>query len=221
MPCGAGLKAQRAAKIRSPLAPAMLPSPLPRPKTVRPKVSRPKVSRPKATVLAALAFAIAAGGHGFGGAARSQDLVGCSLVDGQLSCVPGVAADPQAQIRALRQQIATTLAAESAVQQQIEGLQQLVLLGEQAEGALLVASLPGNLPHDLLVDLPASAFHWYRLPAGSSHWVLIEGASGPMYRLQAADVGNQVMVVVARPTAQGSERQASPAVGPVAPAPAQ
>jgi hypothetical protein len=151
------------------------------------------------------------------GPVRSQDLVGCSLVDGQLSCVPGVSADPQAQIRALRQQIAGTLAAENAVQQQIEGLQQLVLLGEQAEGSLLVASLAANLPQDLLVNLPPSAFHWYRLPAGSSSWVLIEGASGPMYRLQAADVGSQVMVVVARPTAQGSERQASAVVGPVGP----
>lgn len=148
---------------------------------------------------------------------RSQDLVGCSLVDGQLSCVPGVSADPQAQIRALREQIAGTLAAEDAVQQQIEGLQQLVLLGEQAEGSLLVASLAADRSNDLLVNLPPSAFHWYRLPEGGTSWVLIEGATGPMYRLQAADVGSQVMVVVARPTAQGSERQASAAVGPVAP----
>ena len=172
-------------------------------------------------MLATVQWGVAVGAIGLiGSAARpvhSQDLVGCSLVNGQLSCVPGVSADPQAQIRALRQQIAGTLAAENAVQQQIEGLQQLVLLGEQAEGSLLVASLAANLPQDLLVNLPPSAFHWYRLPAGGGSWVLIEGASGPMYRLQAADVGSQVMVVVARPTAQGSERQASAVVGPVSP----
>lgn len=148
-------------------------------------------------------------------AGRGQDLVGCSLVDGQLSCVPGVSADPQAQIRALRQQIADNLAAENAVQQQIEGLQQLVLLGELSEGALLVANLSAGQPQDPLVGLPASAFHWYRLQPGASSWVLITGASGPTYRLQPADVGSQVMVVVALPTAQGSQRQASPAVGPV------
>lgn len=151
------------------------------------------------------------------GAAPSgaQDLVGCSLVDGELSCVPGVSSDPQAQIRALRQQIADNLAAENAVQQQIEGLQQLVLLGELSEGALLVANLSAGQPQDPLVGLPAGAFHWYRLQPGASSWVLITGASGPTYRLQPADVGSQVMVVLALPTAQGSQRQASPAVGPV------
>jgi hypothetical protein len=164
-----------------------------------------------------LGWALLAGLLGGGVApAGAQDLVGCSLVDGQLSCVPGVSSDPQAQIRALRQQIAASLAAENAVQQQIEGLQQLVLLGELSEGALLVANLPGGLPQDPLVSLPAGAFHWYRLSPGASSWVLIPGASGASYRLQPADVGSQLMVVVALPTAQGSQRQASPAVGPVA-----
>lgn len=65
---------------------------------------------------------------------QAQDLVGCQLVVGQLSCVPGVSADPQAQIRALRQQISANLAQESAVQQQIDGLQQLVLQGEAVQG---------------------------------------------------------------------------------------
>ena len=63
-------------------------------------------------------------------AAQAQDLVGCQLVDGQLSCVPGVSADPQAQIQALRQQISSDLQQESAVQQQINGLEQLALQGE-------------------------------------------------------------------------------------------
>ena len=174
---------------------------------------QPRLPRWSLAALALLGVAAAAA------PVRSQDLVGCSLVDGQLACVPGVSADPQAQIRALRRQIAGSLAAEEAVQQQIEGLQQLVLVGEQAAGGLLVASLGADLPSDLLVNLPASAFHWYRLPSGGTSWLLIGGASGPTYRLQAADVGSQVMVVVARPSTEGSERQASAVVGPVRPAP--
>ncbi|MFM8660481.1 MAG: hypothetical protein ACKOCI_03890 [Cyanobium sp.] len=98
-----------------------------------------------------------------------QDLVGCSLVDGQLSCVPGVSADPQAQIRALRGQISATLAQESAVQQEIAGLQNLVLSGEALEGSLLQA----NLDAELLASLPPTAFHWYRLSPGGSHWIWI------------------------------------------------
>jgi hypothetical protein len=142
---------------------------------------------------------------------RSQDLVGCSLVDGQLSCVPGVSADPQAQIRALRSQISATLAQESAVQQQIDGLESLVLRGEALEGSLLQAGLSNGL----LVELPASAFHWYRLNAGSPNWSWIEAAQGPTYRLSTADVGSQVMVVVVISDAGGPKRQASRPVGPV------
>jgi cytolysin (calcineurin-like family phosphatase) len=72
-------------------------------------------------------------------------------VDGQLSCVPGVSADPQAQIRALRQQI--------------NGLQQLVLQGEAVQGAVLQAVAAA----DLLASLPPSAFHWYRRNAGPAN----------------------------------------------------
>jgi hypothetical protein len=142
---------------------------------------------------------------------RSQDLVGCSLVDGQLSCVPGVSADPQAQIRALRSQISATQAQESAVQQQIDGLESLVLRGEAMEGSLLQAGLSDGL----LTELPASAFHWYRLSVGSSHWLWIETAQGPSYRLSAADVGGQVIVVVVQSDAAGPKRQASRPVGPI------
>jgi hypothetical protein len=144
-------------------------------------------------------------------ASSSQDLVGCSLVDGQLSCVPGVSADPQAQIRALRDQISTTLAQESAVQQQIDGLESLVLRGQAMEGSLLEASLSDGL----LAELPASAFHWYRLSPGGSHWIWIETAQGPSYRLSAADVGGQVMVVVVQSDGASPKRQASRPVGPV------
>ena len=73
---------------------------------------------------------------------QAQDLVGCQLVDGQLSCVPGVSADPQAQIQALRQQISSDLQQESAVQQQINGLEQLALQGEAIAGQVLQATAP-------------------------------------------------------------------------------
>ncbi len=146
---------------------------------------------------------------------RAQDLVGCQLVDGQLSCVPGVSADPQAQIRALRQQIATDLQQESAVQQQIDGLQQLVLQGEVVQGQVLQATALA----DAVAALPPQAFHWYRRAAGADQWLLISDASGPTYVLQPEDVSTQVMVVVAvAAPGGGSNRQASPAVGPVQPA---
>ncbi|QVL51878.1 MAG: hypothetical protein KFB97_10155 [Cyanobium sp. M30B3] len=148
-------------------------------------------------------------------AGRGQDLVGCSLVDGQLSCVPGVSADPQAQIRALRGQIGATLAQESAVQQQIDGLQNLVLSGEALEGSLLQASLEA----DQLANLPPTAFHWYRLSPGGSHWIWIESAQGPSYRLSALDLGSQVMLVVVGDDGPGARRQATPPVGPVRPGP--
>jgi len=144
--------------------------------------------------------------------ARSQDLVGCQLVDGQLSCVPGVSADPQAQIRALRQQINSDLQQESVVQQQINGLQQLVLEGEAVQGAVLQATAAA----DVLASLPPSAFHWYRRNPGASAWLLINEASGPTYVLQPQDVLAQVMVIVAvSAPGGGAGRQASPAIGPV------
>lgn len=144
-------------------------------------------------------------------ASHGQDLVGCYLVDGQLACVPGVSADPQAQIRALRNQISATLAEESAVQQQINGLESLVLRGQALEGSLLQAALSDGP----LGELPPSAFHWYRLSPGGSHWVWVEAAQGPSYRLSAADVGSQVMVVVVPNNASGPSRQASRPAGPI------
>jgi hypothetical protein len=147
-------------------------------------------------------------------AGRSQDLVGCSLVDGQLSCVPGVSADPQAQIRALRAEIGATLAQESAVQQTINGLEGLVLNGAALEGNLLRATVDA----DLLSASSADAFHWYRLSPGSAQWVWIESAQGPSYQLTKADLGGKVMLVVVRIDGGNARRQATPAVGPVLPA---
>ena len=143
---------------------------------------------------------------------QAQDMLeGCQLVNGTLQCVPCVTADPQQQIRDLRQQISADQNLETAVEQQIAGLQQLVLQGQAAEGKLLQATLTA----DALAGLPPSAFHWYRLAPGSRRWVLIQQASGPSYMLTAADVNARVMVVVAVPSSGGSQRQASPPLGPV------
>ena len=159
---------------------------------------------------AALASGLAAPRAGF-----TQDLVGCQLTDdGQLQCVPGVSADPQSQIRALRQEISTDLQLQGAVQQQINGLEQLALTGQAIEGQLLQATLAA----DALAGVSPSAFHWYRLSPGSNRWVLIQGASGPTYRLQPVDVQARVMVVVAIPAPSGgSQRQPAQSVGPVQP----
>ena len=174
---------------------------------------RRTLARPVGRWLASSALLVAAGSGAI--PAGAQDLLGCQLTDdGQLLCVPGVSADPQSQIRATRQEIATDLQQETALQQQINGLQQLVLAGQAAEGQLLRASLTA----DALAGLPPSAFHWYRLSPGSGQWVLIPGASGTTYRLQPADVQAQVMVVVAVPAPGGSQRQPSKPVGPVQPA---
>jgi len=148
-------------------------------------------------------------------ALRAQDLVGCQLVDGSLQCVPGVTADPQQQIRLLRQDIAGDQKIEGAVEQRIVGLDRLVLQGEARQGALLQASAAGGLP----ITLPPTAFHWYRLAPGRRNWQLIQGASGPTYALTPADVAYQVMVVVAVPKAGGSQRSVSQVVGPIMAAP--
>lgn len=144
-------------------------------------------------------------------ALRAQDLVGCQLQDGSLQCVPGVTADPQQQIRLLRQDIADDQKIEGAVEQRIAGLDRLVLQGEARQGSLLRASAAGGLP----ISLPATAFHWYRLAPGRRNWQLIQGAGGATYGLTPADVAYQVMVVVAVPTAGGSQRSVSQVVGPI------
>ena len=149
------------------------------------------------------------------GASAQSMMSGCQLVGGTLQCVPGVTADPQQQIDDLRQQIATDQQLENVVQQRIEGLSQLVLIGDVVEGSLLLANLGAGLPQDPLINLPPGAFHWYRLTPGSSKWVLINSVTGPSYRLQPQDVGCQLMLVIAVATPSGSQRQASVVVGPI------
>jgi hypothetical protein len=146
-----------------------------------------------------------------GPTARAQDLVGCQLVDGTLQCVPGISADPQQQIRILEGQIRADQAVEGAVEQRISGLGQLLLQGEARQGQLLRASLEA----DALAGLPPSAFHWYRRSSDGTAWVLIGATSGASYRLTAADLGQQVMVVVAVPADGGAQRSASAPLGPV------
>lgn len=155
-----------------------------------------------------LALLLALAGAGVG---RAQDLVGCQLVDGTLQCVPGITASPQKQIGILEGEIGRDQALEGAVEQAIEGLGPLVLLGEARQGQLLRASLAA----ERMAGLPPSAFHWYRRPPGRRMWELISTASGPSYMLRPGDVAYQVMVVVAVPSAGGSQRSASAPVGPV------
>jgi hypothetical protein len=164
-------------------------------------------ARPRAlALLLALAIPLAVPPAG-----RSQDLVGCQLVEGTLQCVPGLTANPQQQIRILEGQINRDQALEGAVEQGIAGLRQLVLRGEAREGKLLQAGLDA----DAVAGLPATAYHWYRRPPGRMAWELIAGASGPSYTLRPGDVAYQVMVVVAVPSDGGSQRSASAPLGPV------
>ena len=60
--------------------------------------------------------------------ATAQDLVGCQLVDGTLQCVPGLTASPQQQIKIMRKEISTDIQLEGAVQQQINGLDDIELV---------------------------------------------------------------------------------------------
>ena len=87
--------------------------------------------------------------------ASAQDLVGCQLVGATLQCVPGVTESPQQQILQMQQQISTDIQLEGAVQQQINGLQQLVLAGNAAVGAMLTATAVA----DAQVALPSAAYH--------------------------------------------------------------
>ncbi len=144
---------------------------------------------------------------------RAQDLVGCQILEGTLQCVPGITADPQQQIRILEGTIAADQKLEGAVETGIAGLQRLELQGQASEGKLLRAVITA----DALASLPPSAFHWYRRTPKDSRWLLITGAAGPSYRLQAADANALVMVVVAVPGAGGSQRTSSAPAGPVQP----
>ncbi len=175
--------------------------PIEQPLAFLPSGLRPRFVLPLGALLA---VGLSAGGL------RAQDLVGCQLLDGALQCVPGVTADPQQQINILRSEIATDQKIEGAIEQRVVGLDRLLLQGEAREGQLLSAGAAAGA-----LALPPTAFHWYRLAPGRNHWQLIQGATGPTYKLTAADVAYQVMVVVAVPAGGGSQRSASSPVGPI------
>ena len=143
----------------------------------------------------------------------AQDLVGCQLVGASLQCVPGVTETPQQQIRQLQQQISTDIQLEGAVQQRIDGLQQLVLQGNAAVGAVLTATAVA----DAAAALPEANYHWYRLKPGQSNWVLIETAQGTTYVPAPLDVGQNLMVVAVVKQNGQVKRLASQPLGPVQP----
>jgi hypothetical protein len=146
-------------------------------------------------------------------ASRAQDLVGCQLVGGSLQCVPGITESPQQQIQQMRQEISTDIQLEGAVQQQIDGLQQLVLAGQAAVGAVLTATAVA----DAQAALPGVNYHWYRLKPGQSTWVLIEGAQGTTYVPAPVDIGQNLMVVAVINQNGQVKRVASQPIGPVQP----
>lgn len=146
-------------------------------------------------------------------AARAQDLVGCQLVGATLQCVPGVTESPQQQIRQLDQQISTDIQLEGAVEQRIDGLQQLVLAGNAAVGAVLTATAVA----DAQAALPTASYHWYRLKPGQRTWVLIEGAQGTTYVPAPVDIGQNLMVVAVVNQNGAVKRVSSQPIGPVQP----
>ncbi len=144
-------------------------------------------------------------------AAWSQDLVGCQLVGASLQCVPGITADPQQQIKIMRQEISNDIQQEGAVQAQINGLQQLVLQGKAEAGQLLVATAQ----FDAAIAVPQANYHWYRLAPGQRSWVLIESAQGTTYVPAAIDIGQQVMVVAVVNQNGKVKRASSTPIGPI------
>ena len=144
-------------------------------------------------------------------AGLGQDLVGCQLVEGTLQCVPGTTASPQQQIRILEGEIQRDRGLEGAVEQGIRALGPLVLAGEARQGQLLRVTLEA----DRAAALPPSAFHWYRRAPGRLMWELIPAANGPTYSPVSGDVAYQIMVIVAVPSASGSDRSSSAPLGPV------
>ena len=77
-------------------------------------------------------------------AVQAQDLVGCRLVGASLQCIPGVTESAQQQISTFRDQISADLELEGAIQQQINGLQSLVIAGEAIQGGLLQATIQAD-----------------------------------------------------------------------------
>ena len=99
------------------------------------------------------------------------------------------------------------------MQQQINGLQQLVLAGNAAVGAVLTATALA----DAQLAIPQANYHWYRIKPGQTSWVLIEGANGTTYVPAPVDIGQNIMVVAVVNQNGQVSRVASQPVGPVQP----
>ena len=97
-------------------------------------------------------------------AAQAQDLVGCRLVGASLQCIPGVTESAQQQINTFRDQISADLELEGAIQQQINGIQALVIAGEAIQGGLLQAIIQA----DADAALATPQYHWYRRSPGAT-----------------------------------------------------
>ncbi|MEB3166966.1 MAG: hypothetical protein VKO65_09900 [Cyanobacteriota bacterium] len=165
-------------------------------------------------------LALAVGGLGLLAACpamvRAQDLVGCRLVEATLQCLPGLDATPQQQIRILQGQISDDLAQEAMVQQDIDGLRQVLLEGSAVEGDLLRARMLVDPGVDLTgLGANAAVYHWYRRAPGRDHWELIPAAQGDTYSVSRNDIAYELMVVVVVPGADGARRSSSAPVGPV------
>ena len=99
------------------------------------------------------------------------------------------------------------------MQQRIDGLQQLVLAGNAALGAVLTATAVA----DAQAALPTAQYHWYRIKPGQRSWVLIEGATGTTYVPGPVDIGQNLMVVAVVNQQGTVKRVASQVIGPVQP----
>ena len=144
-------------------------------------------------------------------AVQAQDLVGCRLVGASLQCIPGVTESAQQQISTFRDQISADLELEGAIQQQINGIQSLVIAGEAIEGRLLKATIQA----DANAALAPPQYHWYRRSPGTTTWLLIESAQGTTYVPAPVDVGQNLMVVAVVKQDGQVKRIASAPVGPV------
>lgn len=144
--------------------------------------------------------------------ALSQGMLpGCRLMNGSLQCVPGLTTSPEAQIKILDAEIQSDKQSEAVIQQNIVGLNHLLLAGEAEQGAILKTQL-----HIAADDIDEVHIHWYRKPKTSSQWTLIKNAHGSRYRIKKNDSKNYLMAVVVVKKANGEVvRQTSNVVGPI------
>lgn len=137
-------------------------------------------------------------------------LPGCRLENGSLQCVPGLTADPEAQIKVLDKEISTDLEAEGHIEQSIQGLKKFILAGEARQGRLLRAE----------VDLEGDQFssidiHWYQRQ-GNGPWKLVPNSSEESFRISQTELGRKVMAILVVKTNNGEvKRVSSNIIGPI------